>query len=357
MRKLDVSQLTPDMILAVDVYTHDDQLLLPRGHVLNDKSITRLLMCSIPFTYVEDEPNPIYDTIDEQSYSARLRETEEFKRFSSDFQEEVAHFKSALNDVVEKNAPLNINELLKDTLSLLDQARGGIHIFDMLHSMRQFDDLTFTHGMNVALICNVMAGWLNLSEEDTLLVTQCGLLHDIGKLKIPENIIKKPAKLTDEEYNIIRKHPIEGYQILRGIGVNPHIANAALMHHERCDGTGYPLGLKADKIDRFAKMVAIADVYDAMTSARVYRGPLCPFKVIEIFESEGLQKYDSQYITTFLQNVLHTYISNTIRLSDGREGMVIFINNQALSRPLVRCGETYVDLSKEPSSLFIQEII
>ena len=281
----------------------------------------------------------------------------EFQKFSAEFQEDVTHFKSIVNDVVEKNAPLDVDVLLQDTLSLLDTARGNIHVFDMLHNLRQYDDLTYTHGLNVALISNVLASWLKLKPEQIELATLCGLLHDIGKLKIPEQIIKKPDRLTDQEYDIIKRHPLEGYKILKKCNVNMHIMNSALMHHERCDGKGYPLGLPAEKIDIYAKIVSIADVYDAMTAARVYRGPLCPFKVIEIFENEGFQKYDTKFIMTFLENVVSTYLSNQVRLTDGRIGTVFFINKQALSRPLLKTDDGYIDLTKEPSNISIEAIL
>lgn len=118
------------------------------------------------------------------------------------------------------------------------------------------------------------------------------------------------------------------------------------MHHERCDGSGYPLGLKTDKINRYAKLVAIADIYDAMTSARVYRGPLCPFKVIRIFEEEGFEKYDPRYVVTFLQNIADTYVQNEVLLSDGRKGQIILINKSMVSKPIVQCGGEVIDLSK-----------
>lgn len=359
MRQLPISELLPGMILAKDVYTDDDKLIIPANFRLFDRSITRLEYYSIPAVYIqglEDEISPPTPVV-EQSYSTRIKQSPEYQKFSTEFQKDVDHFKSILNDVVEKNAPLAIDILLQETLSLLDNTRGGIHVFDMLHNLRHFDDLTYTHGLNVSLICNVLATWLNFSPEDVELATQCGLLHDIGKLKIPEEIIKKPARLTDAEYEIIKKHPVEGYHILKKCQVNPHIINSALMHHERCDGGGYPLGLTAGRIDKFAKLVSIADVYDAMTSARIYRGPLCPFKVIEIFEHEGLQKYDTRYIMTFLENIVNTYISQKVRLSDNRIGTIILSNPRTLSRPLVKCDDTYVDLSKEPSSLTIEEIL
>jgi HD-GYP domain-containing protein (c-di-GMP phosphodiesterase class II) len=128
------------------------------------------------------------------------------------------------------------------------------------------------------------------------------------------------------------------------------------MHHERCDGSGYPLGLGEDRINKYAKIVAIADVYDAMTAARIYRGPLCPFKVISIFETEGLQKYDGKYILTFLEHIATTYMNNRVRLSNGKEGEVVFMNRNSLSKPMIKCGKTFIDLSKEPD-IYIETFV
>ena len=363
MRKVSTLQLVPGMILGKDVYSHDDKLILPSGFFLTDRAITKLELYGVPYVFLKEFDSSSEAKkedgvkISEQPYSARVKQTEEFQNFSVTFQEDVSNLKQALNDVVEKNAPLDIDSLLNETLSLLENTKSSFHIFDMLHNLRNFDDLTYTHGLNVALICNVLATWLNFSPEEISLATQCGLLHDIGKLKMPEKILKKPDKLTEFEYEIIKTHPIESHKILKKCKVNPHVLNAALMHHERCDGSGYPYALKSEKIDKYAKIVAIADVYDAMTSARIYRGPMCPFKVVEIFEREGLHKYDTQYILTFLENIVTTYLSNDVRLSDGRVGTIIFINPRALSRPLVLCGDVCIDLSKEPLTLTIEEIL
>ena len=128
------------------------------------------------------------------------------------------------------------------------------------------------------------------------------------------------------------------------------------MHHERSDGSGYPLGPTSERIDDFAKIVSIADVYDAMTSARVYRGPLCPFKVISIFESEGLQKYDSKYILTFLEYIVNSYVNNRVLLSNGLEGDIVLINKLDLSHPMVHCGSHYIDLSHE-HGLYVEAIL
>jgi len=222
--------------------------------------------------------------------------------------------------------------------------------------MREYDDTTYVHSLNVSLICNIIGKWLNFSTKDLEIITLCGLLHDLGKLLIPRNILAKPSKLTDDEFTLIKTHTIRGYKLLKNIPIDSRIKNAALMHHERCDGSGYPNGLVSHEIDSFAKLVAIADVYDAMTCARVYRGPLCPFEVINLFETEGYLKFDTKYILTFLEGIVNTYIHNNVRLNNHMEGEIILINKYDLSRPVIKCGDQFIDLSKH-RDLYIEALI
>lgn len=358
MSKVNVTDLVPGMILESDVYNYNDQLILPEGLCLNDKAITKLTFYSIQSVRIKDSSVNKNTNMDreESSYSQRLKKSPEFIQFKRDFESAVNHMQSAMVDMVSSNLPMDISSVASDALMLLHPPEGDINVFDMIHNMRQYDDLTYAHSLNVGLICNVFASWLNLSQEEAKIALECGLLHDIGKLKIPEQIIKKPERLSNDEYQIIKTHPIEGYKILQTMPYVEHVKSAALMHHERCDGSGYPLGLIGDKIDYYAKIVAIADVYEAMTSARIYRGSLCPFQVIATFESEGLQKYDTQMIMTFLENIVNTYMLNRVRLNNGMEGDIIFINKQCLSRPTIKCGNEYIDLSLEPD-LYIESIV
>ncbi|MCM1105252.1 MAG: HD-GYP domain-containing protein [Clostridium sp.] len=357
MKRLSTQELVPGMVTAEDVYSYSDQLILPKGLTLTDKTITKLEFYSILSIRIEDELNEAFGKSDhDASVSEHVQNSPEFQAFKHYFDEALVGFKSSLNDIVENNAPIDTDAMLEQALSLLEARQASFNVFTMLQNMRSYDDMTYAHSMNVALICNIFARWLHFPQEDIELATLCGMLHDIGKLVIPDFIIKKPAKLTEEEFSVIKTHPYEGYKILRAQNVNEHVCNAALMHHERCDGTGYPLGLVGNKIDKFAKVVSIADVYDAMTSARIYRGPLCPFEVIDILVSEGLQKYDAGYYMTFMNNVVTTYLLNRVRLSDGREGEVVFINPGSPARPTVRVDGSFVDLSKEPD-LSIVEII
>lgn len=357
MKRISTMQLIPGMLVDEDVMTLDHQLILKKGTILTDALITKLDLYGILTVYIDESYPPVPEKLPEQSYYERVRDSESFKKFKKEYDAEVDSFKEHLNNVVERNAKIDIKEMLDVPLKLILEAKGKVSVLDMLSNMREYDDSTFNHCLNVALICNVFATWLKLDKKEVEMATACGLFHDIGKLLIPKEIITKPGSLTDAEYAEIKRHPVEGYQLLKNNNVAEHICNSALMHHERCDGGGYPLQLKDKSIDVFAKMVAIADVYDAMTSARVYRGPLCPFKVIEIFESEGLQRYDVNFVLTFLENICNTYIQNRCRLSDGREGRVIFINKFALSRPIIQCGAEYIDLSKEPATLFIESLL
>jgi HD-GYP domain-containing protein (c-di-GMP phosphodiesterase class II) len=164
---------------------------------------------------------------------------------------------------------------------------------------------------------------------------------------IPSKIITKPSKLTDEEFLTVKTHTLRGYNLLKSQQIDSRIKHAALMHHERCDGSGYPYGFYSEQIDSFAKLVSIADVYDAMTCSRVYRGPLCPFDVVTIFENEGYSKYDPQFIMTFLEGITQTYIHSTVILNNGISGEIIFINKMELSRPVIKAGEQFIDLTEE----------
>lgn len=359
MPRILTQDLIPGMVTAEDVFTYNNQLILPKDLELTDKTITKLEFYSILSVRIKEEsldvdlPKEFPDNI---SYSDKIKASADFIEFKETFDHTVSQLKVSINDIVLRRSPVDTDTLLADTKQLLSNSTSGIHIFDMLHNMRQYDDPTYTHALNVSLICNVFGKWLGLSEQDTDTLTLCGLLHDVGKLLIPDNIIQKPAKLTQAEYSIVKTHTLEGFNVLKDLDLNDHIKNSTLMHHERCDGSGYPLGLSADRIDPFARIVAIADVYDAMTSARVYRGPLCPFQVISIFESEGLQKYDSASILVFLEYIVNSYLNNRVRLNNGLEGDIVLINKLDLSHPMVHCGSHYIDLSHE-HGLYIEAIL
>lgn len=346
-QRISIRQARPGLVVADDIYNSSNQLVISKGVMLTDRIITRLKFNSIGefnIFYQTDEP-PV--PVTESSYSQKVRESEEFKEFQSSFTKKVDSFKDELNRLTDKNEPIDIDGLLEHTSDLLHKTRNGIHVFDMLHCMREYDDITYVHCMNVSLLCNIFGQWLKLPEKELEVLTLAGLLHDVGKLSLPGELINKQEKLTPSDYITIKTHPIQGYNALKNKGLDPRIADTALMHHERCDGSGYPYRLKGDKIEPFARIIGIVDVYDAMTSARVYRPALSPFQAISVFESEGLQKYDPAYILLFLEKIVQAYVGNHVRLSNGKEGEIRLINQHALSKPVVQVGSTFIDLSKE----------
>lgn len=363
LKKIYTSQAVPGMIVANDVYTFNNQLIISQNTRLTDRIITRLKFYSvydIPI-FINDEvelreKQPDAKEADSESYYESVRKTPEFKSFNSSFTTSVNDFKEVADEVVTKNADINESILYSQTKKVLDKSRNGFHVFDMLHSSRNDDDLTYVHSLNVALICNVMGVWLKLPEDDIRILTLCGLLHDIGKIEIPSNIISKPTKLNNMELITVRMHTIKGYQRLKDKNIDERIKNVALMHHENCDGSGYPNNLTGNQIEDFAKIVSIADVYDAMTSARVYRGPLCPFEVIEFYENEGYQKFDTHYLLTFLEGIVQTYLHNQVRLNNGMKGEIIMLNKLTPTKPVIQTKSGFIDLSKH-SELSITELL
>jgi putative nucleotidyltransferase with HDIG domain len=349
-RKILITQAIPGMIAADDVYTRDHHLVIAKDTVLTDRIITRLRFYSITellilsdSDFIEPETKYI-----ESTYYDELRSSEAFQRFHTAYLNTVNNYRATLNHIASHQDEIDTAHLLAEVNKLLHQCSSNIDVFHMLHCIRHYDDTTYLHSLNVALICNIMGKWLHFSPEELKVITLSGLLHDIGKLMIPSSILAKPARLTEEEFTTVKTHTIRGYNILKNRRIDKRIKQAALLHHERCDGSGYPYGFRGDQIDPYAKLVAIADVYDAMTCARVYRGPLCPFEVVSIFESEGLTKYEPQYIMTFLEGVVQTYINNHVRLSNQQIGEIIMINKTALSKPVVKVGDQYIDLSRTP---------
>lgn len=356
MKLVSIQNLIPGMRVGVDIYNMYNQLVVPKDTILTQEIIDRLKDFSIRFVKVS--ANEVDGKVSSTpSYGERLKFSRTFQEFKQEFFSNVYVIRDDFNDVVTKNTPIEADKLLAKTASIFSKAEGT-NIFDMLHNMREYDDSTYVHSLNVSLICCVLAKWLNFSKEDSDILVLAGMLHDLGKLTIPDSIIKKPGKLTEEEYAIIKTHSKKGYEILKNQDLPQEVKYAALMHHERCDGSGYPYGLSYHKIDRFARLISIADVYDAMTSARVYRGPLSPFSVVDVFEKEGLQKYDPEYILVFLEHIVNTYLNNRVLLSDGRKGEVVLINKLALSRPLIQLDDGFIDLSEpQHKDITIEKIL
>ena len=344
-----VSQLVPGMIVAEDVYTPRKERILSRNTIISPKSILKLKLNAIKDITVCVPKNLTQQFPSEDiGKSNELKASVEFKKFKKYYTACTDQLKANFNGILGySNEPLVPSLLLNSVNDLLKESRNSLRTFDMLQAMRDYDDIVYVHSLNVALICSSFASWLNFSPEDMQQLLLAALLHDIGKLKIPLEIIRKPSSLTEEEYTIIKQHPVLGYELIKQLPLDSRVKDAVLMHHERCDGSGYPGKRSNNEIAPFASIIAIADVYDAMTANRSYRNGICPFEVISNFEKEGYQKYDAKYLLPFLESLALAYMNATVRLNNSLIGEIVMINKQSLSRPIVKVENQFFDLSKE----------
>lgn len=361
------------MVTSADVYTSDTKLVITKGTVLTEEIIAALKEYSIFAIRIETDENgtavsisekesetteaspvPDSDNIeaeDIEEYFADIRESVDFKEFQSLFIDSVDNLKTVFNNVVMNNSEIDTAQILSDIKDVVARGSNSIRIFDMLQCMRGYDDVTYVHCMNVALLSNMIGRivYPNISHEELNVLTLSGLLCDIGKMLVPENVIMKKGRLSISEYNIAKTHVFHGNNILKGLNLDPRIAEVAMRHHERCDGSGYPGGYKKEQIEEFARIVAIADVYDAMTSDRVYREAICPFDVIHMFERDGMIKYDVKFLLPFLNRAAQAFLNSKVLLSNGETGRIIMINEKELSKPVVKVKDNFYDLSKDTS--------
>ena len=228
MPRILTQNLVPGMITAEDIYTHTNQLILPKDLVLTDKAITKLEFYSIIAIRIKDEtdtPEPGQ----EPTYSEKIKSSPEFIEFTKDFENAIDEVGNALEEILaQQNVATNVDKLLTEAQGLLKNASTTIHLFDMLHNMRYYDDATAPHSLNVAIICYAFGKWLKFPREELNTLMLCGLLHDIGKLSISNKILSKPAKLTDAEYRIVKKHAQEGYNLLKDLNIDERIKKSAL---------------------------------------------------------------------------------------------------------------------------------
>ncbi len=358
--KYSITAIRPGMVLAEDVYNTSDQLVLNAGTVLTDRSITRLKFYSIHEVVINADSKSASNAkavtpSDIPTYTERVKKSADYRIFAKAYKDSLDLFQNRMSSFVNSHSPLDVDEILDGARQTFATVETTGKMFDMLMCIRTLDDLTFVHSMNVGLISMMFGKWLNYSDADCDALMLAGLFHDIGKLEVPEEILKKKGALTKEEYDIIKGHPTAGYHLLKNQpNLDKRVVLAAMQHHERCDGSGYPSGLKGSDIEDFSKIVTIADVYNAMTSSRCYRGPICPLEVMNIFESEGLTKYDPKFLLLFMDKVVSTYLHQYVLLNNGNVGEIMMINKHSPARPIIRMlNSECIDLSKEKDTIIV----
>jgi putative nucleotidyltransferase with HDIG domain len=214
-----------------------------------------------------------------------------------------------------------------------------------INEIKYTDDYTYKHCVNTAFYAMLISKWLDLSEADTKLAIQSGLLHDLGKISISPKVLNKVDKLTPLEFDMIKLHTVLGYNLVKDIKeIAPEVKQAVLLHHERMDKTGYPSQVSPKEINIFSRIISVADVYDAMTSVRVYKNRSTPFEAIEMFKTIGVSMFDSNILNKFLWQIANCYVGAKVLLKNRLYGEIAYIPPHDLTNPIIKLAGKYVEM-------------
>lgn len=328
VKKIDIEYLKPGMRIAKMIENQFGAVLVTPGMIVDDNLINKLKRTGI-------ERVEIIDESEEEFMKNRIQFTEQYK--------DSVNIMKDMFDAVKDNDALNFSYLKKVTDNAL-QMNTNRDIVSMLSIIRDADEYTYNHSVNVGLLAMMFGRWAGLKDSKIKDLLYAGILHDIGKAKIPEEILNKKGSLTEEEFEIIKQHTLYGYDIVKKCKlISENAARGVLMHHERSNAEGYPFGFDKEKIPFIARVLAIVDTYDAMTSDRVYKGHKPPFKVFELLE-EDRHCYDLLLSKMFISNMSQFYIGEMVELNNDWMGEIVYINPNHISKPIIRVGEQYIDL-------------
>jgi HD-GYP domain-containing protein (c-di-GMP phosphodiesterase class II) len=328
MRKVSVWALEPGMKIGRPVYDSSGFLLLNAGKELKKEYIHNLKKLNIPAVYIIDNIIPDIDIEDVILDETRQKANNLIRNILSDLEKQP-----------EKSIPklLFTHKGVKNILDdIIDQLLNNKNLIVNLSDIRTSDNYTFAHSVNVAVMAITTAISLEFPRSKLQEIGLGSLLHDLGKVKIPANILNKNGKLTPEEFTEIKKHALLGYDMVKMQSlINPTSALIVLQHHERMNGEGYPEGLKGEQIHLFSRICAVVDVYDALVADRPYRKALPAHKALELLQS-GIELFDLNVLQKFFQHIAAYPIGTFVGLSNGEIGVVVHNTVGFPLRPSVR---------------------
>jgi len=341
MRAIEVDDLKEGMIVSRTILADNGNLLLRKGIKLRNPLIKTIKRAGILVIYIDDEFSK--DIVPEEIINEQFRKhtTRKLKTF----------FTTPYNKLTGKAIETFQKELSQDLMNMIEQILGNKDSLANLVCLKNHNDYTFQHSVNVVVISTVMGFGLGFNKNKLLELAKCAIFHDIGKMLTPNEILDKPDRLTEEEFDIVKKHPMNGYDIGKNIlNLSSAVLAGILQHHEKYDGNGYPLGRKRGEIYIFAQIVAIADAYDAMTSKRPYREALLPIEAMhELMDSAGVH-FSEELVDLFLSKVAIYPVGCLVELNNGMRGIVYANVSGHTLRPMIKVftddpGQLYVNLS------------
>lgn len=392
MKKIQVAQLEEGMILGTPIVDSTGIIeLLSQGTLLTKRHIELILRLAIDEVVILDSADEDITSVELDIENIKKSAEEngvsfDIDKLSDDLSEiENQVYPPAPRNVVNRNMEVNIltgegnipidikhERAIEDSRRMfqrirntgeldLDHIRSNVEellpdmirnndVLMRLNQLKASDDYTFQHSLRVSILATMIGKWLGYTQLELLELGEAALLYDIGKMNIPDFVLKKEGKVTQDEYELIKKHPQFGYSILlKTPGVTANMKYAALHHHERMDGSGYPLRLKAGQIHDYAKIIMVCDVFDAMISDRPYKKGICPLLAADYLMWSSGRLFDGEVCYIFVKRLSEYFVGKKVKLTTGQEGKIIFVDENYPTRPIVQVGDQFVDLTKDRS--------
>ncbi|REE92812.1 HD-GYP domain-containing protein (c-di-GMP phosphodiesterase class II) [Paenibacillus taihuensis] len=360
MRKVHINSVKPGEKLARPIHQENGNILLGVGVELSQRFIDRLAGLGIDMLFIDDplteglEPTTAIRDATQKSASDTI-----YKTMTSLMDQPVIKGRAIAPDL-GRNFRKVFGDIMQDLVRRED-------IMVSLTNIHVADSYLFQHSLNVAILAGIMGLAKGYNRNQLEELGMGALLFDIGMTQVPKEIVMKSGALTDKERLLMEKHTEDGFNLIR---VNHDIsllsAHCALQHHERYDGSGYPRKLKGDGIHEYAQIVAIADVYDALTSPRPHRKRHTPSEAIEFLFAAGNTYFNIDLIKLFCKHISIYPVATTVMLSTGQIAVVVRNDQLAVSRPVVRVireangsapAEAYeIDLKNEQNLMITKEL-
>jgi putative nucleotidyltransferase with HDIG domain len=332
-----------------DIFNHSGLLVVAAHTALNSTDISKLNLHQIDYVDLMIR----FDNSSRDVLTALMPEAEASKQIQA-YEEAVDGIKYLFEEV-EKSGKLDEAQVNESFAPLSDQFVQERDVVSLLLTLNNQDDYTYQHSVQVGMISYYIAKWLGQTNERALIAGKAGYLHDIGKCRIDKEILTKPERLTVEEFDEIKKHPIYGYHLIKDSNMSEALAQAALQHHERIDGSGYPQKLLGPAILPVSKIVAVADIYSAMISSRAYQKKKDLLFVLRELHRLSFGQLDPKITQVFIRNMIPNFIGKKVLLSSGEIGCIVLTHPTDMFKPLVQIDDHFINLTDHPE-LIIEEV-